>query len=169
MSWFGKGLLAVGLLAGLALQASASVIPVGSGNHQAAVVINFKDGAAYEFAVSFDGTTTGMGLLDIIRSQTTLSLTLQDYGWGALVDGIGFDGHSDVGFGGGDDWWQYWTRESGSEDWKTSFAGAADRVVNDGAWDGWVYGRATAPIVPEPSSWIVLSAGASLLLVRRRG
>ncbi|MGE5609801.1 MAG: PEP-CTERM sorting domain-containing protein [Bacillota bacterium] len=169
MSWFRMGMVTVGLAMATAMQAEATVIPVGSGNHQAAVVINFKDGAAYEFAVSFDGTTTGMELLDIIQSQTSLTTVKQDFGWGAFVDGFSFEGHSNAGFGGGDDWWQYWTKESSSADWNASFTGVSDRIVSDGAWDGWVYGRATAPVVPEPSSLVVLSVGASLLLVRRRG
>jgi hypothetical protein len=163
------GLAAAGLMAGLGMQAEASVIPVGTGSQQATVVINFKDNAAYEFAVSFDGTITGMGLLDLIESQTTLTAVKQDFGWGLLVDGFEFQGHSNVGFGGGDDWWQYWTKDSDSAEWQASFIGAADRVVSNGTWDGWVYGRATGPVVPEPASMILLSAGGSFLLLRRRG
>ena len=167
MSLGRMGLLVVGLVASFAMQAEANVIPVGSGSNTATVVINFKDGMAYEFAVSFDGATTGMGLLDIIQSQTTLTTVRQNFGWGWFVDGIGFEGRSNVGFGGGDDWWQYWNRESESAEWAASFIGATDREVTDGVWDGWVYGRATAPVVPEPSSILILGAAGSLLLRRR--
>ena len=150
----------------LAGWAMGSVIQVGSGSNTAGLVINFKDGGACEFAVKFDGAVTGIGLLDIVQANTSLIVEKQDFGFGEFVDGFAFNGHANRGWGGGDDWWQYWTGDSGLVAWKASMIGASDRVVKDGQFDGWVYGRATAPVVPEPAGLAIIFAAACLLLRR---
>jgi hypothetical protein len=165
----GRGHVAT-LLLGWALGASAAQadpIEVGSGENQADVVIEFSSGAWYEFDVFFDGTTTGLGLFDIIEFETDLETVRLDFGFGEFIDGIIFDGHSDVGFGGGENWWHYWTREVGESSWTASFIGAADRTVTDGDADGWVYGNANPP-VPEPTS-AVFAAAVMVVVARRKG
>jgi hypothetical protein len=161
------GLFVVLLVSFLPSIAWAQPIVVGSGDNTAHVVINFDDGAAYEFAASFDGAQTGIGLFDVIEAETTLETVRVPFGLSTLIDGIIYEGHADVGFGGGDDWWHYWIRASADAPWVESMVGAADRVVTDGAWDGWVYGSALPPNVPEPTALALLGA-AMLALARRR-
>jgi len=159
-------LLLVACVLSVAASALAGPLPVGSGQNTASLVINFKDGAAYEFAVSFDIPPTGIALLDIVESHTSLTTQRSVFDFGTFIDGFTFDNHSNIGYGDGEDWWQYWTRDSASDPWKSSAIGPSDRILFSGAADGWVYGRATAPVVPEPTSLALLAA--SCLLLRRR-
>jgi hypothetical protein len=146
--------------------AAASPIAVGSGGKAAEVYINFKDGAAYDFDVSFDGSTTGLGLFDIIESQTSLTTIRKTFGIGQYIDGIGFAGHSNAGYGGGSDYWHYWVRDSEQSAWASSNVGASDRVVNDGIEDGWVYGSSASP-VPEPGVMGILCVVGGMTAWRR--
>lgn len=159
-----QSLVALSLTLGVA---RAAVITewAGSGENTAYVVINFADGANYAFGVLFDGSTTGLSLIQTLDAQTGLDVVYQDYGWGVFVDGLSYDGHSNSGYGGGENWWHYWNQADGQE-WQSSWVGAGDRIVNNGDSDGWVYGRDTAPIVPEPATLGLLFLGGALL--RRR-
>ncbi len=145
-----------------AVVAQADTFTVGSGANVAHSVINFGDGAVYTFDVFFDGSTTGIGLFDVIEANTSLVTARQVFAFGTFIDGISFDGHSDIGYAGGENWWHYWTKDSGQSTWTAAGFGPSDRVVHNGDSDGWVYGRATEP-VPEPVSIMLLAAGAVLL------
>lgn len=156
------------IVAALAVLASAcgamaSVIPVGTGTKHAEVYIEFNDGASYRFDVAFEGSPTGMELLDIIEANEALTTT-RVFG-GMFLDGVTYDGHSNVGYGGGENWWHYWTREPGLEWFDPQAYGAFDRIVQDGSSDGWIYGRIGAPL-PEPATLVLLGA-ASLFVIRR--
>lgn len=164
----GVSRIVAGCVLVVAGSAIGSVIEVGSGGKTAGLVVNFKDGAAYEFRVHFDGEMTGMGLLDVVEAHSALVVQKQDFGWGVFVDGLAFEGHRNAGYGGGDDWWQYWTRGGVEQEWEASMIGASDRVVLSGQFDGWVYGRATEPVVPEPVGIVFFVATASLLMRRRQ-
>lgn len=149
----------------------ADLITVGSGVNQAELVIEFSSGALFTFEVLFGvestDTLTGLGLFDIVESETTLTTNRQDFGGSIFIDGITFSGHSDIGFGGDENWWHYWTMDAGELDWSTSFLAANQRIVSDGDADGWVYGKAAPPgIVPEPVTFVGLLAG--VLLLRRQ-
>jgi hypothetical protein len=164
-----KKLCAVLLLVGVVSCGSAMATPieVGSGVNSANVTINWKDGYVAEFIVKFGETSAdtvgGIGLFDIIEAGSSLTTVRNDFGWGLFVDGISFDGHSNSGLGSGvDDWWAYWTKDAGDTAWTSSWVGAVDRVVHDGASDGWVYGNAGAP-VPEPATLALLGLGGLLL------
>jgi len=159
--------VAVAAFMGAGALAEATVIPVGSGSKEASVQIDFADGAFYTFGVAFDGPMTGMGLLDIIEANTTLTSVRTDFGWAVMLDGFTYDGHSNIGYGGGEDWWHYWAKDSGQSPWAYQMKGALERIVSDGSWDGWVYGRAEAPI-PEPATALLLCVAGSLLLRRSR-
>ncbi len=156
--------------------AEAVVLPdpleVGTGPDRAELYIEFKDGAIFLFDVGFSEQVTGLELLQIVEAETPLELVLEDFGFGQFVDGMRFGGHENIGFGGGEDWWHYWVREPGETDWHSPPFGAADRTVNDGAADGWIYGRAGEPIsesaIPEPATALLVGVGATVLLVRRR-
>ena len=150
----------------------ADLITVGSGVNQAELVIEFSSGALFTFEVLFGmeptDTVTGLGLFDIVESETTLTTNRQDFGGSIFIDGITFSGHSDIGFGGGEDWWHYWTMDADASEWSTSFLAANQRLLSDGDTDGWVYGKAAPPgIVPEHGTFVGLLAGALLLRCQR--
>ncbi|MCP4589504.1 MAG: hypothetical protein GY842_02040 [bacterium] len=156
----------------LAEGAQADTIEVGSGVNQAELWIEFGDGALYDFTISFGlvdaDTSTGLALFDIVEAETSLTTVRQDWGEaGILIDGIAFDGHSDSGWTGGENYWHYWTMESDDTVWSSSMLAVGKRVVEDGDADGWVYGRAGAP-APEPASLGLVVIGAVIALRRWR-
>ncbi|MEN6426805.1 MAG: dockerin type I domain-containing protein [Phycisphaerales bacterium] len=142
--------LGLGMLLAVAATASAAPIEVGTGVNEARVYIEWADGFSIEFLVHFGQTeaetTTGVGLLDIIEAETELVTERVYYDQVPMIDGIAYEDHNDVGYGGGALWWHYWTDESGSRDaWISPWTGAADRIVRHGDADGWIYGRDNAP------------------------
>ncbi|MBN1341626.1 MAG: PEP-CTERM sorting domain-containing protein [Phycisphaerae bacterium] len=138
----------------------------GTGDNEAYVAIDFKDGGEYAFGVRFDGTITGLELHQILNDQTGLDVTFEDFGWGTFIDGFAYDGHSDSGFAGGEDWWHYWVSDDG-ENWTAPTYGIADRTIIDGSWDGWRYGYSYTPI-PEPATMTILGLGGALMVFRRK-
>jgi hypothetical protein len=166
------GMMVCGLMVcGLADRAGADAISVGSGTNTATVYVGFKDGAMYEFDVSFDApageTFTGLDLIDLVGDETPLSIA---YGYGGgYVDGMSYEDHGNSGYGGGDDWWHYWVAEEGDTGWTAPGYGAGDRVVSDGSMDGWIYGSAhTPPAIPEPATMALLAVGGLAVLARRK-
>lgn len=157
------------VLVGLS-SASAAPILVGTGTNQANLVINFSSGAIYQYEVLFDAIDwTGEDLLGHVVDETALEWEVQVFSFGTLLDGLSIDDHSDVGFGGGNNWWQYWVRESADDPWQQAATGFSDRTVSDGAWDGWVYGSASPPmLIPEPGVGALILLGFAVLGVRRR-
>lgn len=170
----GNGKLLVGSLVVLAMAATAqanildgysAIETVGTGANTAYVGVSFKDGADYLFAVNFNDSMTSAGMLHLLEDETGLDVDFQDFGWGEFVNGLSYDGHSDIGYGGGEDWWHYWISDD-AETWTSPWFGIADRVVVDGSIDGWRYGYSYTPI-PEPMTVGLLGLGG-LLVVRRR-
>ncbi|MBE0537771.1 MAG: PEP-CTERM sorting domain-containing protein [Phycisphaerae bacterium] len=152
----------MGVLAGVCA-VQAMPIEVGSGSNSAGIYIEWKDGFSVDFMVRFaEESISGLALIQRLAEETPLTLVVQDYGFGEYVDGIAWDGHSNEGWGGGEDWWHYWTRDAGQV-WESPMFGASDRIVVDGAYDGWVYGSAA---IPEPATLVLIGTGAFFL--RRR-
>lgn len=145
--------------------AGATPIGVGTGDNRAEVYIEFGDGATYTFEVAFDDIVNGMELLDIVEAHEPLT-TVRSFG-GMFLDGITYDGHSNIGYDGGENWWHYWTRDGGGEWFAPQAYGALDREVHDGSSDGWIYGRDGAPL-PEPGTVLLSVAGMAFALRRRR-
>ncbi|NLX14892.1 MAG: hypothetical protein GXY44_14755 [Phycisphaerales bacterium] len=145
----------------------AEMIEVGSGTNSANLYLEFKGVAVFDFLVYFDGTTTGLGLFDIIEAHTTLTTVRENFGFGVFIDGISYAGYDNNGWGGGDDWWHYWIKDGVNDIWQSPMYGVADRVIADGYSDGWIYGRAGTPI-PEPAAVILLACGL-LMGSRKRG
>jgi hypothetical protein len=164
-------LFVVVVSAAIGSSAIAGVVEVGSGVSAAGVYIEWSDGFIAEFEVSFGqspaDTITGADLLLTLDSELS-GFTLDYTTWESdlFVDGIEYLGHSNSGYGGGEDWWHYWIKESGETAWSESLYGMSSRVVTDGDMDGWIYGRSGAP-VPEPATIVFLAAGAILLRGKR--
>jgi len=156
----------IALLAIVNSVAVAIPLEVGAGENSAELYIEWDDGYVAEFIVGFeDVTVTGLGLFDIIEAQTTLTTVREDFGWGVFIDGITYDGHSNIGFGGGEDWWHYWIKDAGASEWTSPAFGVADRMLYDGDADGWIYGRAGT--VPEPATLALFALGFFVLRKRR--
>ncbi len=84
--------------------------------------------------------------MDIIEDNSGVKTVRQDYGWGVFVDGIAYQDHNDVGYGGGADWWHYWENNAGSQNlWASSVTGAVGRLVANGDTDAWIYGSDDEP------------------------
>jgi hypothetical protein len=133
---------------------------VGTGPDLATVVLEFQDGAGYAFEVSFDDAieTSGLEIMQLLDAELpSFSLTILDFGFGLFIDAIAYDGHSDGGFGGGELFWHYWTKDLASDPWTFSQIGAVDRIVADGAWEGWRFSGG-AP-VPEPGTAVLVALG----------
>ena len=142
---------------------------VGTGPDLAIVVLEFQDGAGYAFEVSFDDSlsTSGLAVMQVLEAEiTSFTLTILDFGFGLFIDGISYAGHGDSGFGGGELYWHYWTKDAEIDPWTFSLVGAADRIVNDGAWEGWRFG-AGEPL-PEPGTGLLVGLGLAGLAGRRR-
>ena len=148
-----KSVITIVVMVALTLVSSvqAEYMNVGSGSSKANVIVEFSDGAIYAFTVSFDDpNTTGLDLFDIIEAGSTLTTDRIDYGWGWMVDGISYKGHSNSGFGGGENWWHYWNNDSPNDpNWFMPWDyGTAGRIVANGFSDAHIYGDANAPRLP---------------------
>ena len=167
-------LTAMAAVAWLGASLPASALPieatVGSGPDLATVVIEFGNGAGFAFEVLFDDAvvTTGLDIMRTLEAElTSFVLTELDFGeFGIAIDGIAYDGNADVGFGGGENFWHYWNRDSDLDPWGFASVGASNRVVLDGYQDGWVYGSANPPL-PEPSTAVLVGLGI-VAAARRR-
>lgn len=162
------------VLAGVvAASTPATALPieatVGSGANTASILIEFQDGAAFLFEVLFASVSiSGIDAIsELDASLGSFDVVLVDFGaFGFSVDGISYGAHSDVGYGGGELYWHYWTKEAENDPWSFSEVGASFRQLGDGSFDGWKY-EALAP-VPEPGTAVLVSIGLLGLGWKRR-
>lgn len=169
--------LGLGITVSLASADTIEVEPiqVGSGLMSSFVQIDFLEGEAFLFEVFYsDGGTRGIDLLLTLDTELGDAFTLEFAGSqdSAFVTGLGFDGFLDQGDGsGGDDWWRYWIRDGAEDLWAFAGTGPSTRIVTEGSWDGWVFGRDDAPIpmkvIPAPPATLAL-AGLLIAGGRRR-
>ena len=150
--------------------AIAIPVEVGTGVNTAGVYIEWSDGFFAEFGISFgqigSDTVTGADLMLTLDSEL-VDCTLEYTNWGPeeepdlFVDGIGYLGHYNSGYGGGANWWHYWIKDAGELEWTSPLYGMSSRTVGDGDMDGWIYGRDTP--VPEPATIALLALGGIML------
>ena len=146
---------------------TAAPVCVGAEDYSAALSIEWSDGYVAEFVAGFsDPTISGLKLLDLVEASSSLVTERGDFSGAAFIDGITYEGHSNIGYGGGEDWWHYWLNDGGAG-WVSPAFGVSDRVLSDGAMDGWVYGR-TGPPVPEPLTMLLFGVGGLVVWSRRK-
>jgi hypothetical protein len=128
-----------------------------AGDSFAKVLVEFSDGTLYGFGLAFQGPASGKDLLGMIEAWTFgqpgafTTQRIQDPSYGTYIDGISYKGHSDSGYGGGEQWWHYWVWDPprlSPDDWTLSPVGASSRVVVEDSADAWSYGQADAPRMP---------------------
>lgn len=156
--------------------ADAAITQLGFGTNTSHLVINFSNGSIAQFEVSYNDVLlsgTGKSLMDYVESQTALE-TIQnefDFGDGPVffLDGISYKGNSNSGFGGGDNFWRYWSRDSATDSWISPMYGFSGRDLGDDSWDGWVYGSSAPPVlIPEPGTLLLCLLGIGYLVHRRK-
>lgn len=146
---------------------------VGSGDQTASLQFDFLSGDTFVFDVSWTGDLTGRAAFDIIAADDTgrfdFSFDYIAYSFGDFLTTVEIDGAFDTGTGTPPDYidvWSYWTSDTPSGEWTSSFIGFSDRVLLDGARDAWVFGTGEEPaVVPAPG---LVSAALVAGLMRRR-
>lgn len=148
---------------------------VGTGDQSATLQFDFLDGRTFAFDVRWSGTLTGRGAFDLIADDDTgrfgFTFDVLSYSFGDFLVGVGVDDAYHYGEGSPPDWvdvWHYWTAESPTDAWSYASIGFSDRLLADGARDGWVFGTTDAPAtIPAPGVLVVLFGGG-LARTRRR-
>ncbi len=152
----------------------------GSGASSALLVVDFWMGNgqsdSFAFVGQFDGSISGLDLLDIVKAGDG-NFDYAD-GGGFITDFWYTDPDTSTTYHTGYDWpnawWNYWASDDHGQTWSSLFVGLGDRVVTDGATDGWLGKPGTdfdtppvTPLVPEPASLLLLGSAATALLRRR--
>ncbi len=161
---------------------------VGTGSNQAAVVIDFNDGQSprsYVWGFRWNGTATGeTALRAIVNADVALDAVIDNFSFGASLNtasylpltGGGYRHSRAQDFGAGEVYWSYWTSVNESSTWGFASTGMSDRVLTNGAVDGWAFSNPgynavapTTPVaaVPEPLTMLGLATGLGLLIRRR--
>jgi hypothetical protein len=135
---------AVAVLCVLAGAGLAQPVDLGAGEHLANLVVNFKDGANYWFSVPFNPGEAADSAWARADELSSLNVTLVSYGTGQFVDGVSYDGHSNSGWQGGEDWWHQWQRSGIEQPWAMGM-GVSSQTLTDGCWSGLVYGSTSPP------------------------
>ncbi len=150
---------------------------VGTGANEALLVVDFGP-ASFAFGYRFDGQKTGFDMISDIAAATDLDFNDNTEYGGHLIDMFSYQGYYlsyDSHTWSNTHWWEYWTSPDG-EAWASSWVGCGDRVLSNGAWDGWTWSPSwpevgtapDVPLVPEPSPLVAMCsfvglAGAKLL------
>ncbi|MBL9121660.1 MAG: hypothetical protein JNL80_17265 [Phycisphaerae bacterium] len=160
--------------AGSADASLVATFEVGSGGNASHLQFDFQNGNSYLYLVHWEGTVTGRDLFDIVGAAQpgyfTSDIVTFPFGDALFGQSIGSD--ANAGFGSPPDFldfWHYWTKESATAAWESSFVGFGDRIVSDGSWDGWVFGSDGAPAaVPAPGVTMMFTSLLAVAARRRR-
>jgi hypothetical protein len=148
---------------------------IGEGQSSAMIQFDFLAGNTYMVDVAFDGVISGQEALDLIVANSNeagfdFNYEVITYSFGDFLVGMALDGDGDYGDGSTPpyiDYWHYWTQESDTN-WTESMIGFSDRILTDGAVDGWVFGTTDAPTqIPAPAT-LALAIPALFGFRRRR-
>lgn len=176
------------ILAGLSSAASAGLsfeqvsveFWAGSGSNRAMVVVDFDDSTSYAFGYLWDGEKTSYDALlaiDAHSSDFTMSSHWDDSVGGWFVDDLNYLGASKRGSS-----WSFFTAPDGLN-WSLSWVGASDRVLSDGAWDGWASGDwvwvgpgdwdwaftgSVQTPIPEPATVVLLGLMSGFVFRKQR-
>ena len=148
---------------------------VGEGGQSASLQFDFLDGRTWIFDVQWDGSLTGRTAFDLIAGDTTgrydFDFDVISYSFGDFLVGVTVNDAYHHGTGTPPDYldtWHYWTAETSTDSWTESFIGFNDRMLVDGARDGWVFGTTDAPaVVPAPGAIALLVLGGGIFRRRR--
>lgn len=149
---------------------------VGEGDQTASIQFDFLDGQTFVFDVSWTGDLTGREAFDVIADDTSGRFTFDfdfiAYSFGDFLTDVGINDAFDAGSGSPPDYvdvWHYWTAESSTDAWESSFIGFSDRMLADGARDAWVFGTNVGPsVIPAPGALGLSIIGLAAAGRRRR-
>lgn len=138
---------------------------IGEGDALASIQFDFTTGRSYLYEVRWDGSEmTGRDVFDMIgdAQPDIFDFSYISYSFGDFLTSvtIGDDSHTGDGSEPPDysNYWKYWNRVAG-ETWESSMIGFSDRILEDGSWDGWVFGVDDSPrAIPAPATIGVLGA-----------
>ena len=174
-------------IAASAVSFDAIAFWVGSVANRAAVVVDFNDGQAtqsYVWGYRWNGTATGEQALDaIVASDPFLTATKGSFaGFGSFLESVEYAApntglfHSRSSAVQTDRFWGYWWGQQNSTSWTFASSGMTNRILSDGAVDGWAFSGPSfasvppsAPIaaVSEPASLAALAFGAAAFMRKR--
>ena len=148
---------------------------IGQGEALAYIQFDFMAGNTYLYEVRWDGSEmTGRDVFDLIDAAQPdiFDFTYISYDFGDFLTSVTIGDDFDAGDGSEPpdytNYWQYWNRTAG-ESWQSSMIGFSDRALEDGSWDGWVFGVTDAPrAIPAPATMGVVGAVFASRRRRRR-
>ena len=148
---------------------------IGQGDAMAHIQFDFMVGRSYLYKVRWDGLEmTGRDVFDLIDAAQpdNFDFTYISYSFGDFLTSVTIDDDFHAGDGSEppdyNNYWQYWNRTAG-ESWQSSMIGFSDRILEDGSWDGWVFGVTDAPrAIPAPATIGVVGAVFASRRRRRR-
>jgi hypothetical protein len=153
-----------------ALAGIVATYDVGTGTSTSTIQVDFSNGNGYVVNLSWTEPMSGFQAMQAIAAGIAgAQLQYDVFPFGSFVTGIGLG--ADFEYGNGDLWpienyWHYWTAE-GAAPFEAAMFGAADRTLQDGSRDAWVFGSSAAPAaIPAPGA-LALAACAGLSRRRR--
>ncbi|MCH2161402.1 MAG: hypothetical protein MK085_05965 [Phycisphaerales bacterium] len=144
---------------------------IGEGDTTAHIQFDFIVGHTYLYEIRWDGTSmTGRDVFDMIKTAQPddFDFTYISYTFGDFLTSVTIGQDHDAGEGTTPpdyiNYWHYWNRTDG-ESWQNAMSGFSDRILEDGSWDGWVFGVVDAP-QEIPSPGVFGLAGIAALVAR---
>lgn len=129
---------------------------VGAGSNTSHVVVDFGP-QSYDFIVHYNGSISGQDALTLLQNNSIYRYNTHHFSFGDLVSEMDYGGYDYSGIGNsGTDFWSYYVGDGTS--WSFASTGAADRLLTNGSYDGWVWydNQQTSPdvplAVPEPAT-----------------